>query len=106
MLLAGTINGYRDNRGHWRIEEEDLPTVHEQEESRPDHSASSEHEQIRAARLEERLAAANNQLEELRADRDAWKNAALKWLDRDSDTQLLATPLRSRLDRLWAAWKA
>lgn len=81
LLKDGKLRGTRNNSGHWRIADEDLQewlgdvlhTVPAQPEPEQD---------AQVARLETEVSMLRERVEELQADRDAWRSqASRRWWD-------------------------
>jgi len=84
-LKAGELRGFRDNRGHWRIEPDDLEqwsnSVQEQvpahnEQPKIDHYTALALATARADIAEHRIEAAEQRAEAAERDRDEWRSQA------------------------------
>ena len=80
MLSNGEIKGYRNNKGHWRVDEEHLPTPRKENKTVQDTVQNtvqtSVQDQVKIARLEEQNKALEERVGELTRERDLWKQEA------------------------------
>ena len=101
-IRKGTLSAAKDESGEWRIDPAELfrvyPPVSQVDDIHPATASASDTDGLRREieMLRERLAEKDEQIADLREDRDRWREQA---------TRLLPAPQQAPRRRRWWSWK-